>query len=180
MSFDAPLPPYSTTPSAAHLSSTLYDLLLIELPPLCTSLSPDPSDLEAVYHRLSSIGHRVGLGLSEKFSRDRPRMVDTLEVIKFVCKELWGICWGKMVDGLKTNHRGTYVVTDNRFKVFERMSTERGVGVVDQAQYLWFPCGIIRGALANLGIEATVHAETTEMPIAVFKIETVQAKPPPL
>lgn len=65
-------------------------------------------------------------------------MVDTLEVIKFVCKELWGICWGKMVDGLKTNHRGTYVVTDLRFKVFERMSTERGVGVVDRAQVVSF------------------------------------------
>lgn len=38
-------------------------------------------------------------------------------------------------------------------------------------QFLWFPCGVVRGALANMGVEATVHAETTELPIAIFKIE---------
>jgi hypothetical protein len=43
-------------------------------------------------------------------------------------------------------------------------------------QFLWFPCGIVRGALAALGITATVHAETTELPSAVFQIKTVPAK----
>jgi hypothetical protein len=43
-------------------------------------------------------------------------------------------------------------------------------------KFLWFPCGIVRGALAALGITATVHAETSELPSAVFQIKTVPAK----
>lgn len=44
-------------------------------------------------------------------------------------------------------------------------------------QFLWFPCGIIRGALAALGISATVQAEVNELPAAIFQIKTVVAKP---
>lgn len=40
-------------------------------------------------------------------------------------------------------------------------------------QFLWFPCGIVRGALAALGITADVQAETSELPGAVFQIKTV-------
>jgi hypothetical protein len=43
-------------------------------------------------------------------------------------------------------------------------------------KFLWFPCGIVRGALAALGITATVQAETSELPGAVFQIKTVSAK----
>jgi hypothetical protein len=43
-------------------------------------------------------------------------------------------------------------------------------------QHLFFPAGIIRGALASLGIEATVQAETTELPQATFQIKTIQSK----
>jgi hypothetical protein len=46
----------------------------------------------------------------------------------------------------------------------------------DKPQHLFFPAGIIRGALASLGIEATVQAETTELPQATFQIKTVQSK----
>lgn len=42
--------------------------------------------------------------------------------------------------------------------------------------HLYFPCGIIRGVLSSLGIKATVQAETTDLPIAVFQIKTSQAK----
>ncbi len=40
-------------------------------------------------------------------------------------------------------------------------------------QFLWFPCGIVRGALAAMGITATVQAETSELPAAIFQIRTV-------
>lgn len=39
------------------------------------------------------------------FSRDRPRFNDTLDVIKFICKDLWMLVFRKQVDNLKTNHR---------------------------------------------------------------------------
>lgn len=43
-------------------------------------------------------------------------------------------------------------------------------------QFLWFPCGVVRGALAAMGINATVQAETSELPGAVFQIKTVPTK----
>lgn len=40
-----------------------------------------------------------------RFSRDRPRFTDTLDVIKFLCKDLWMLVFRKQIDNLKTNHR---------------------------------------------------------------------------
>lgn len=90
----------------------------------------DEEELDAVHFRLESLGYRVGQGLVERyvsvtlpfgggssllftllnsvqprFSRDRPRFNDTLDVIKFLCKDLWSLVFGKNIDNLKTNHR---------------------------------------------------------------------------
>ena len=93
------------------------------------------------------------LSIFDRFSRDRPRFTDNLDVIKFLCKDLWSIVFRKQVDNLKTNHRvrtasrissrfslrilcgyllwealtrvwaqGVYVLTDNAFRPFTRMS----------------------------------------------------------
>lgn len=40
----------------------------------------------------------------------------------------------KQIDNLKTNHRGVYVLTDNSFRPFARMSTEAGGNAVLKAQ----------------------------------------------
>lgn len=137
----------------------------------------EDEEREVVRDRLEVLGYRVGQGLVERFSRDRPRFNDTLDAIKFLCKDLWMLVFRKQVDNLKTNHRGVYVLTDNSFRPFSRMSTVTGGQAVLRAQpFLWFPCGIIRGALAAMGIDATVHAETAELPGAVFQIKTIPAK----
>ncbi|KAI0406605.1 BET3 family protein [Xylaria palmicola] len=138
----------------------------------------EDEEREAVFFRLEGLGYRVGLGLVERFSRDRPRFTDTLDAIKFVCKDLWMLVFKKQVDNLKTNHRGVYVLTDHAFRPLARMSTDAGGQAVVRAQpFLWFPCGILRGALAAMGISATVQAETSELPGAVFQIKTTQAAP---
>ncbi|KAF8532977.1 BET3 family protein [Trichophaea hybrida] len=187
MSFDTPLPPFnSSDPHASFLNSTAIDLLLIEIVPLArrlanevssaTSTEPleDEEEREAMFYRLEQLGYKVGQGLVERFSRDRTRMVETLDVIKFICKDLWMIVFRKQIDNLKTNHRGVYVLTDNSFRPFSRMSVESSGNAVSRAQpFLWFPCGIVRGALANMGVNASVQAETSELPSAIFKIETI-------
>ncbi|KAL2067918.1 hypothetical protein VTL71DRAFT_16016 [Oculimacula yallundae] len=138
----------------------------------------EDEERDAVFFRLEMLGYRVGQGLVERFSRDRPRFTDTLDVIKFLCKDLWMLVFRKQIDNLKTNHRGVYVLTDNSFRPFSRMSTEAGGQAVIRAQpFLWFPCGIIRGALASMGINATVQAETSELPGATFQIKSIVAKP---
>lgn len=69
------------------------------------------------------------------------------------------------------------MLTDNRFRPFQRMSMASSAEAVVRAQaHLYFPCGIIRGALWNLGIKATVQAETQELPIAMFQIKTIQLR----
>ncbi|KAI1460723.1 transport protein particle component [Annulohypoxylon moriforme] len=137
----------------------------------------EDEERDAVFFRLDGLGYRVGLGLVERFSRDRPRFNDTLDAIKFVCKDLWMLVFKKQVDNLKTNHRGVYVLTDNAFRPLSRMSADAGGQAVVRAQpFLWFPCGVVRGALAAMGIAATVQAESSELPGAVFQIKTIPAK----
>ncbi|KAG5665661.1 hypothetical protein KAF25_009786 [Fusarium avenaceum] len=137
----------------------------------------EEEDMDAVHYRLEMLGYRVGQGLVERFSRDRPRFNDTLDVIKFLCKDLWTLVFGKNIDNLKTNHRGVYVLTDNVFRPFSRMSTEAGGQAIVRAQpFLWFPCGVVRGALAALGINTSVQAEINELPGAVFQIKTISNK----
>ncbi|KAF4303274.1 Transport protein particle (TRAPP) component [Botryosphaeria dothidea] len=143
--------------------------------------SADEEELkDAVLYRLEMLGYRVGLGITERFSRDKPRFSETLDVIKFLCKDLWTLVFRKQIDNLKTNHRGIYVLTDQHFKPLTKMSLERGTGdniITSKAQpFLYFPAGLIRGALASMGIIATVTAESTGLPGATFQIRTQGAK----
>lgn len=132
---------------------------------------------EIAQSRLEGLGWRVGVGVVERFSRDRARFTDTLDMIKFLCKDLWTLLFRKQIDNLKTNHRGVYVLTDNSFRPLARMSMASPAEAVARAQpFLWFPCGVIRGALASMGLNATVQAETNDLPGAVFQIRTITAK----
>ncbi|KAI4235139.1 MAG: hypothetical protein L6R40_006538 [Gallowayella cf. fulva] len=192
MSFETPLPPYNASdPYATFLNSSCFDLLLIEMVPQAYRLAEELSvtrdggskqvdeeeQREAVFRRLDGLGYRVGQGLVERFSRDRPRFTDTLDMIKFLCKDIWTLVFRKQIDNLKTNHRGVYVLSDNTFRPFGRMSMSSPTEALAKAQpFLWFPCGVIRGALASMGINATVHAETAELPGATFQIRTITAK----
>lgn len=101
--------------------------------------------------------------------------------MKFVCKDLWTLVFRKQIDNLKTNHRGVYVLTDNNFKPLKNMSLDRGRDAATQmaqAQpFLYFPAGLIRGALASLGIQASVVAESSELPGVTFQIRTAGSRP---
>jgi trafficking protein particle complex subunit 6 len=74
------------------------------------------------------------------------------------------------------------MLTDNAFKPLSRMSLDKpqladGVSALSRAQpFLYFPAGLIRGALASMGIEATVTAETSALPAAMFTIRTAGAR----
>ncbi|KAI8048710.1 NO signaling/Golgi transport ligand-binding domain-containing protein [Syncephalis plumigaleata] len=130
-------------------------------------------DKEAAYVKLEALGFRVGQALVERITRDRARFADSLEVIKFICKDFWIAVFKKQIDNLKTNHRGVYVLQDNTFRWFNRMSTP--LGGSDAARratpYLWFPCGLIRGALACLGVTSVVIAETAALPQCTFQVK---------
>lgn len=64
-----------------------------------------------------------------RFSAGRPRPQTPLDSIKFVCKDLWPLLFRKQIDNLKTNHRGVFVLTDQRFQPISRVSVDRKAGV---------------------------------------------------
>lgn len=113
-----------------------------------------------------------------------PVPVNHLDTIKYLCKEFWTAVFRKQIDNLKTNHRGVFVLTDNRFEPIRRCSlpstpSHGGPGGVDEANrraslFLSFPTGLVRGALAGLGVEATVSAEIAGagLPGVTFQIRT--------
>ncbi|CAG8433008.1 6310_t:CDS:2 [Ambispora gerdemannii] len=158
----------------AMVNESCLEFLTMEMVDLMfRSTADSETDKEAVFYKLEMLGYHVGQNLVERFTRDRQRFGDTLDVVKFVCKDLWSIIFKKQIDNLKTNHRGVYVLQDNNFRWFLRMSTEGGGN--DAARkatpYLWFPCGLIRGALANLGVVSVVIAESASLPQCTFQIK---------
>ncbi|KAE8010113.1 hypothetical protein FH972_006506 [Carpinus fangiana] len=142
---------------------------------------------ELAARRIEAIGFQVGHQLSERYTMERPRFSDHLEAIKFICKDFWSELFKKQIDNLKTNHRGTFVLQDNRFRWLARMSVDPSSEAGDLSQensagapenkaaqatsmHLYFPCGIIRGALSNLGIPCAVSADISNLPACSFVV----------
>ncbi|VVA96515.1 unnamed protein product [Arabis nemorensis] len=137
---------------------------------------------ELAARRIEAIGYQVGHQLSERYTMERPRFSDHLEAIKFICKDFWSEVFKKQIDNLKTNHRGTFVLQDNKFRWLSRVSVDPsqemetedpstpGESKAAQAvsMYLYFPCGIIRGVLSNLGIPCAVSADISSLPTCLI------------
>ncbi|KAG4111434.1 hypothetical protein ERO13_D13G104100v2 [Gossypium hirsutum] len=162
--------------------SCIDSLLTVMVSTYCNRFYANKPELAA--RRIEAIGYQVGHQLSERYTMERPRFSDHLEAIKFICKDFWFELFKKQIDNLKTNHRGTFVLQDNRFCWLTRMSIdqspENGTSeelsiMADnkamQSMHLYFPCGIIRGALSNLGIPCAVSADISNLPACSFVIE---------
>lgn len=76
------------------------------------------------------------------------------------------------IDKLQTNHRGVFVLTDSKFRWLAPFTADDEATRVAAATVLNFPCGLIKGALENLGITSTVHAEVSPaVPSCSFTIK---------
>jgi len=80
--------------------------------------------------------------------------------------------------------QGTYVLQDNKFRWLARMSvdpsssdnsvedntspTAESKAAQAMSMHLYFPCGIIRGALSNLGFPCAVSADISNLPACVY------------
>ncbi|GMY21233.1 trafficking protein particle complex subunit 6b [Fagus crenata] len=150
----------------------------------CDRFYTNKPELDA--RRIEAIGFQVELQLSKRYTMERPRFSDHLEAIKFICKDFWSELFKKQIDNLKTNHRinsiGTFVLQDNRFRWLARTSIEpspekehlaldNSLAESKSAQatsmHLYFPCGIIRGALQNLGIPCAFTADISNLPASL-------------
>ena len=66
----------------------------------------------------------------------------------------------KQIDKLQTNHRGVFVLKDYSFRWLAHLSHgDEAKQRAAAARLLRFPCGLLRGALANLGLRASVSAD---------------------
>lgn len=176
-------PTQQTLASQKLVNNSALDLLIIEIVPMVQNLVTDlgsetDNNEDDVYYRIEGYGYRVGRGLAEIFTRDRARFTEKqteLDIMKFICKELWPILYKKQIDNLKTNHRGTFVLIDNNFKYCQRMATNEGTAetIKRATPYLWFPVGMLRGVLAALGTDnARVSFDTQQLPSISFNIQT--------
>ncbi|KAI1722776.1 transport protein particle (TRAPP) component domain-containing protein [Ditylenchus destructor] len=120
--------------------------------------------------RLESMGYRVGWALVERVAKDIPRLTNELETMKFICKEFWLTAFGKGVDNLRTNHQGIYIIQDNKFVTVAALSDSTQY-LEESIIFLAFPSGIVRGALANLGISAIVNAQVEKLPVVKFNVQ---------
>lgn len=119
--------------------------------------------------KLESMGFAVGQSVIERFTREHPRFKDELDTMMFVCKDFWLAVFKKQVDNLRTNHQGVYVLQDNKFHLLTRISASKQY-LEAAPRYLAFSCGLLRGALANLGITAVATAEVSVMPAVKFQV----------
>ncbi|KAL3966283.1 trafficking protein particle complex subunit 6 [Sarotherodon galilaeus] len=119
--------------------------------------------------KLENIGFRVGQGLIERLTKDTARFKDELDIMKFICKDFWTCVFKKQIDNLRTNHQGIYVLQDNKFGLLSHLSV--GKQYMEHApKYLAFTCGLVRGALSNLGVKSIVTSEVSVMPSCKFQV----------
>lgn len=116
--------------------------------------------------------------------------------MKAICKDFWSAVFKKQVDNLRTNHQGVYVLQDNKFRFLASISNSRQylelapkvnyiflslfIIIINlfffvEFQYLVFTCGLLRGALASLGLTCIVTAEVTTMPACKFQVHLQRA-----
>lgn len=127
--------------------------------------------------RIEAYGYALGLRLTEVLMYKSPantKIVDALDIMKFLCRDVWKCLYGKQMDNLRTNHRGTFVLIDNDYRLISNLSSSLGTpdSISKARSYLWFPCGIIRGILLSFGIEAYTTAEISQFPAVTFNIQT--------
>jgi hypothetical protein len=170
------LSPDTKTPS--RVSDSSFEFLMTEVLRYVERSTPPKGDSpeEAIFAKemaaakMERMGYSVGFRLCERLSQNRvfsaggkdPASVAAaaqLEAVKFLCKEVWIEVFRKQIDKLQTNHRGVFVLKDMELRWLTRLPANRENSRVTAIQMLAFPCGIVRGALANLGISAVVSCD---------------------
>jgi len=163
------------------ISESAFEYLLREIlqyeAPSASSSNEDKDSRQTPAQRLEVMGQEVGYRIAERISeKQRFLGFEDLDFVKFMCREFWDAVFGKKIDKLQTNHKGVFVLFDMEFKWIEKYTAGTPAAELDEAtraavtQLLHFPCGIMRGALANLGMNALVTADFAALPSVTFNV----------
>jgi len=152
-----------------------FELLHLELVSQIIHNQVKADDLKTVgdsteSSKLELLGYNTGYRFIERLARDYPKFKDELDLLKFICKDFWVAVFRKQIDNLRTNHQGVYVLQDNSFKFLSKTSEDRQY-LEASPKFVAFTCGLVRGSLANLGVNTVVTAEVTNMPACKFQVQ---------
>ncbi|XP_003277621.1 trafficking protein particle complex subunit 6A isoform X1 [Nomascus leucogenys] len=151
--------------------TVLFEFLHTEMVAELWAHDPDtgPGGQKMSLSVLEGMGFRVGQALGERLPRETLAFREELDVLKFLCKDLWVAVFQKQMDSLRTNHQGTYVLQDNSFPLLLPMAS--GLQYLEEApKFLAFTCGLLHGALCTLGIESVVTASVVALPVCKFQV----------
>lgn len=86
--------------------------------------------------------------------------------MKFICKEFFIHIYGRQIDNLRTNHKGTFVLQSNALPPLMPLSTTLGPQADLRAGMIFTltTCGMLQGALERMGVPCTVTAESNGLP----------------
>lgn len=109
-----------------------------------------------------------------------PRMTEPLDKVKFVCKEFWMAVFKKQATGLKTNHKGRFVMEDASLRWLEPLRGGHGASGEAPTQtcreivelYITLACGFLKGALFHLNMACTIVGTTNGAPHCKFTIDS--------
>lgn len=142
------------------------DVLIYEL---SQSIDEDENKYNNILKRIRDIGIKIGTRLVNLliFTNNinlNFKEMDLLLIMKFICRDVWKHVFGKQIDNLKTNHRGTFYLTDLDYPLLQSFCIETNT-IPSQLNeefimntesklvepFLELPVGVIKGVLLALG-----------------------------
>ncbi|EHB18927.1 Trafficking protein particle complex subunit 6A, partial [Heterocephalus glaber] len=121
---------------------------------------------------LESVGFRVGQALGERLPQEALGFKEELDVLKFLCKDLWVAVFRKQMDSPRAPQsaaswplcsQGTYILQDDSFPLPVPMAL--GLQYMEEApKFLAFTCGLLCGVLSTLGFQSLVATSMTALP----------------
>lgn len=136
---------------------------------LSQTIDEDENKYNNILKRIRDIGIRIGTRLVNLliFTNNinlNFKEMDLLLIMKFICRDVWKHVFGKQIDNLKTNHRGTFYLTDLDYPLLQSFCIETNT-IPSQLNeefimnkesklvepFLELPVGVIKGVLLALG-----------------------------
>jgi len=138
-------------------------LLMIDSTLLDSNSTADPSMLmESACAKIESMGFSVGHRFVERMAQQKPTPFstqnNTLECVKFLCKDFWTSVFHKQIDKLQTNHRGVFVLKVSEIATDSYTTTELTTQVFLLARFICANINAPRFAWLGLAISLAGQA----------------------
>ena len=125
--------------------------------------------------KLRAMGIRAGQVLQERLNIDAPRTQDEVDIVRFVCRDVWMNLFLKQIDKLKTDNKGAYYLIDNEFCLIKQV-TDSMQYVRDIPLFMEFTSGLVQGIFVQFGLAVIVTPDVTHPPICMFQVQVQSVK----